>query len=143
MLRLAEVVEQLPSGFDSLRAEARAEGRRFLERLANDWASGTMQFDHAGEALFAAHIDDVLAAVGGLTIDPHVAGALRMRRFYVRAQFRRNGVGRALAEVLLERARWLNRPVTVNAAVGSVPFWEALGFVADAREGHTHILPTR
>ena len=36
----------------------------------------------------------VLAGVGGLTIEPVVPGALRLRRFYVRPSFRRAGVGR-------------------------------------------------
>jgi GNAT superfamily N-acetyltransferase len=141
MIRVERVIEELPAGFGALRAEARAEGYRHLERLAAEWEARTMRFDREGEVLMAAHMNGELAGIGGLTIDPSNAGALRMRRFYVRASFRGNGVGRSLAEDLLARARALGRPVTVNAAAGSVPFWQSLGFVQDAREGHTHILP--
>jgi GNAT superfamily N-acetyltransferase len=141
-MELELVTEDLPVGFDALRAEALAEGREFVERLAADWATHTNRFNREGEALLAAHVNDVLAGIGGLTIEPIMPGALRMRRFYVRASFRRGGVGRELASALLARARSANRAVTVNAAPESIAFWEALGFASDARDGYTHILNT-
>ena len=81
-VRLEPVVEALPAEFDQLRAESSAEGHRFLDRLANDWASGVMRFDRPGEMLLAAYSDDdMLVGVGGITVDPEVPEALRMRRF--------------------------------------------------------------
>ena len=139
VIHLGQVREELPAGFETLRAEARAEGYAFVERLANDWASQAIRFDREGEVLFAAYADDEFAAVGGLTIDPALPGTLRMRRFYVREQFRRCGIGRRLAKALLERAAAAGRPVTVNAGPGSAPFWQSLGFIPDARDGHTHL----
>jgi GNAT superfamily N-acetyltransferase len=136
--RLERVVVELPAGFETLQAEARAEGHRNLDRLAADWASGAIRFDRPGEALLVAYVGDELAGVGGLTVDPAATEAFRMRRFYVRKQFRRCGIGRRLAGALLERAVEGDRLVTVNAATGSVTFWEALGFVPDERAGHTH-----
>jgi GNAT superfamily N-acetyltransferase len=137
---LEAIGAELPTGYDALRAEAHAEGYRFLDRLADDWASGAIRFDRPGEALLAARCDDVLAGIGGLTVDPIVPGALRVRRFYVSAPFRWRGVGRRLASALLERALRKTPMVTVNAATGSILFWEALGFVTDPRDGHTHVL---
>ena len=137
--KLQRMIEELPAGFDALRAEARAEGYRFIERLAGDWVSGTSRFDREGEALLAAHVNGVLAGIGGLTIEPVVPDALRMRRFYVRLAYRRRGIGRKLATALLERARNASRLVTVNAAPASAAFWESLGFAPDARDGHTHV----
>jgi GNAT superfamily N-acetyltransferase len=142
-VQLERVVDGLPSGFESLRAEASAEGYRFVERLATDWTAGAIRFDQAGEALLVAHVGKELAAVGGLTIDPAMPEALRMRRFYVRKRFRRCGIGRRLALALLERAVAAARPVTVNAGSGSEPFWTALGFIPDPRDGHTHVLKQR
>jgi GNAT superfamily N-acetyltransferase len=137
-VRFQRVIDELPADFDNIRAEARAEGYRFLDRLAKDWASGAMRFDRPGEALLAAYSEGVLAAIGGITIDPMVPDALRMRRFYVRPAFRRTGIGREIAQALLKIAR--SAPlVTLNAAVESVPFWETLGFVPQARNGHTHV----
>jgi GNAT superfamily N-acetyltransferase len=139
-LRLERVVDELPEGFEALRAEALAEGHVFVERLAADWNSHTMRFDRAGEALLAAYANDGLAGIAGLTLEPVVAGALRMRRFYVRPSYRRRGIGHNLAAELLVQAGSAGKPVTVNAAPASFSFWESLGFVPDRHDGHTHIL---
>jgi GNAT superfamily N-acetyltransferase len=138
-VRFEAVVDKLPADFEAMRAEARGEGYAFLDRLANDWASGAIRFDRPGEALLAAYSDGVLAAIGGITIDPVLPDALRMRRFYVRSAFRRIGIGREIAQVLLERASRSVRVVTLNAAVDSVPFWEAVGFAPQVLDGHTHV----
>jgi GNAT superfamily N-acetyltransferase len=139
-MRLERVITELPAGFDLLRAEARAEGYRHVDRLADEWRTGTMRFDRQGEALIAAHLGGDLAGLGGLTIDSSQPGALRMRRFYVRTPFRRAGIGRAIAEDLLAQARAFGRPVTVNAGAGSEPFWLSLGFVSEVCNGHTHVI---
>ena len=139
-MRLERVITELPAGFDLLRAEARAEGFRHVDRLADEWKAGTMRFDRQGEVFIAAHLHEDLAGLGGLTIDPSQPDALRMRRFYVRAPFRRAGIGRAIAEDLLAQARAFGRPVTVNAGAGSEPFWLSLGFVSEVCNGHTHVI---
>jgi GNAT superfamily N-acetyltransferase len=140
MIRLERVIGALPSGFEAMQAEARAENHTMLDTLANEWDFGKTRFDRPGEALYAAYLDGDLAGIGGLTLEPTIPGALRMRRFYVYRRFRRTGVGRTLALALLDaRAGWA---VTANAAVGSESFWEALGFVPVQRDGHTHLLPS-
>src|SRR5262245_61946736 len=126
-IKLEPVIEELPAGFEALRAEARAEGFRQIERLTTDWETRTTPFDRKDEALLAARLNDVLAGIGGLTVEPVVAGALRMRRFYVRPAFRRSGVGLQLATALLARVI-PGRLITVNAAPASFPFWESVGF---------------
>jgi len=138
-LELKPVLDALPAGFDVLRAEALAEGFRQVERLAADWDAGRIRFDRDGEALLAARLNGVLVGIGGLTIEPVVAGALRMRRFYVRPAFRRIGVGRQLVTALLAGLDD-DRSITVNAAPASIAFWESVGFNPDPRDGHTHIL---
>jgi GNAT superfamily N-acetyltransferase len=140
---MVPVVERLPAGFDMLQQNARAEGHRNMDRLVEDWASGAQRFDAAGEALLAALVAGELAGIGGITADPTMQGALRMRRFYVRALFRRHGVGRRLAETLIARVR-PGVHLVVNAGTQQAArFWEALGFMPDQRDGHTHTLPWR
>ena len=140
-MQFDRVIDNLPPGFDEMRAEASAEGYRHLERLALDWASGAMRFKGEGEALLAAHVQGALAAIGGLTIEPVVPGAFRMRRLYVREPFRRQGIGRRLAAALLEPALARGAVVTVNAGnIDAVPFWIGLGFTPDLQDGHTHVL---
>jgi GNAT superfamily N-acetyltransferase len=143
LLHLAQITDALPAGFETMRAEARAEGYRFLERLATDWAAHMTRFDATGEALLAAFLDVEPAAIGGMTIDPFIPGALRMRRFYVRPRFRRRGIGKSLAAALLERAAATGRPITVDAPAAAFAFWEALGFRHDPRAGHTHLRDPR
>jgi GNAT superfamily N-acetyltransferase len=139
MIRLERVVDALPLGFDAMQAEARGEGHTMLDTLAREWASGANRFDRVGEALFAAYARDNLAGIGGLTQEAATLGALRMRRFYVRAPYRRFGIGRTLATALLA-GREAGQPITANAALGSETFWKALGFQPDRHDGHTHIL---
>jgi GNAT superfamily N-acetyltransferase len=138
-LELQPVRDALPAGFDALRADALAEGFRQVERLAADCEAGGTRFDRDGEALLAVRLHGVLVGIGGLTIEPVVPGALRMRRFYVRPAFRRIGVGRHLVTALLAHVDG-DRSITVNAAPASIAFWESLGFNPDPRDGHTHIL---
>jgi GNAT superfamily N-acetyltransferase len=137
---LLPVLTELPTGFDSLRSDARSDGHTNMERLAADWASGANRFAAEGEALLAAFVAGELAGVGGMTIDPTCPEALRLRRFYVRPRFRRHGVGRGLALALMDQARPLTNHLVLNAETElATRFWEALGFVADPRDGHTHI----
>jgi GNAT superfamily N-acetyltransferase len=144
MVQFVQVVDDLPFGFEVMRAEARAESYRHLERLAADWASRATRFDGVGEALLAAYVKGSLAGIGGLTSEPAVPGAFRMRRFYVRPLFRRQDVGSKLALVLVERALRIGRLVTVNAGNVDAPaFWEKLGFIPSLRDGYTHALHLR
>jgi len=136
-MRLERVVGSLPAGFAGFQAEARAGGHSMLDTLAAEWSSGAMRFVRPGEMLLAAYVDDVLAGIGGLTQEPAIPGALRMRRFYVAFAYRRCGIARALVDALLRQA--LTKTITCNAAAGSEAFWEALGFVPDRRDGRTHI----
>jgi GNAT superfamily N-acetyltransferase len=137
MIRLRHVVDTLPPGFDGLREAARGEGHRMLDTLATAWESRAQRFTQPGEVLLAAYIGDELVGIGGLTLETSIAGAMRMRRFYVAPAHRRAGVGRALATTLLAGASGIS--ITVNAAAGSEAFWESFGFVPEHRDGHTHI----
>jgi GNAT superfamily N-acetyltransferase len=139
MIRLERVIDAFPDGFATLRDDARRDGHHMLDTLATEWASRATRFDKPSEALYAAYADEVLAGIGGLTKEPAILGALRLRRFYVRVACRRLGVGRALAEKLLEEGGRTSLTLTANAAAGSEAFWEALGFVPDRRDGRTHI----
>lgn len=140
MIRLERVVDTLPAGFEALRVEARGDGYSMLDTLVREWTSGATRFERPGEALIAAYSGDALAGIGGMTLEPALPGALRMRRFYVALAYRRHAVGRTLATALLDEARRQECAVTCNAAGGSERFWEALGFAPDRRDGWTHLL---
>ncbi len=140
-MKLVRVGAALPDGFDALRDEARGQGYGMLDRLARDWDGGADRYTREGEALLAAFVDGALAGIGGLTHDPVLADALRMRRFYVGQRFRRLGVARHVAAALLALPRGSRALITVNAGTPRAPaFWEALGFVRVNGASHTHVL---
>jgi putative acetyltransferase len=65
--------------------------------------------EYAGPSgqLLLAYVGDALAACGGLRAlpDADYANACEMKRLYVRPAFRRFGLGRTLAEALMDEAR--------------------------------------
>ena len=135
-------VTSLPDGLDLLRAEAAAEGYRNMESLFGEWQDGSSRFNRPGEMLTIANVDGELAGIGGVTQDFVDPAALRMRRFYIRAPYRRLGVGRAIAGFVLDAIKPLGRPIVVHAETAQASaFWEAMGFIRIVRENTTHVLP--
>lgn len=138
---IIERITELPIEFDRLRAEARAEGFDHIETLWRQWHEDNKRFDRPGEMLVVALSGENLAGIGGITEDFVDPGWLRMRRFYVRPQYRRHGAGKAIAEYLLERALPLNRPIVLYTETSEgAAFWQALGFVPIERAKTTHAL---
>lgn len=122
--------------------EATRHGIRNVATLRSDWASGAQRFDGVGERLLLAWSEGRVVGVGGLTRCPHVAGAHRVRRFYVAAAARRRGVAKALAEELLAVGFEHTGTITCNAraSAAAAPFWESLGFEPVDIDGITHVL---
>jgi ribosomal protein S18 acetylase RimI-like enzyme len=140
MVTISDVTDELPAGFELLRHAAEGEAYDMMATLAREWADGSNRFDRAGEALVAAFDGELLVGMGGIRQDPYVPGALRMTRFYVRPSYRRHRIGWQIAAALLERPETQGRTITLNAPHSEAArFWEALGFMRDARDGHTHV----
>jgi GNAT superfamily N-acetyltransferase len=140
-MHVEHVISALPAGFQTLRAEAAAEGFIHVDLLWSEWESGANRFTRPGERLLAAWSGSDLAGVGGITVDPTVPDGLRMRRFYIRPSFRRAGAGRMLAAALLVHARPFGKDIALFAPYpSSAAFWEAMGFTPDACDEHSHIL---
>jgi GNAT superfamily N-acetyltransferase len=135
---LVTVSTTLPDDVDILQRAAAAEGIPLVARMISEWHSGVQRFSGAAECLLVARVGGHLAGVGGLTRDPVVPAALRMRRFYVLPRYRRLGLAKMLVEALLAQAP---QDISIGVNVGpaaAVPFWEAVGFVAVHRDGITH-----
>lgn len=138
MVHLVRIEDELPVGFEALRAEADAEGHRHMSRLAAERAETPELFI----ALLAAFDDGELLGIGGMTAEPGDASAIRMRRLYVTQAARGRGVARAIANALLNEALGQTRLVTVHAGnPGAERFWEAMGFapVADRPWSHQFV----
>jgi len=135
---------QLPiPGLEDLHAEAQSQGYHFLDTLIDDWASGAIRFDHPGEALFGVFEDGTLIAIGGLTIDPFLPSANlgRIRRVFVRAASRNQGVGQALMRALIGHARRTFPAVRLRAEnADAARLYERLGFLPIDDPNASHIL---
>ncbi|MCV9946043.1 MULTISPECIES: GNAT family N-acetyltransferase [unclassified Rhizobium] len=133
--------DRLPREIADLESEARQEGHRHVARLIDEWSIGDNRFEHHGERLLGAYVDDVLAGIGGMTVETAMSGALRMRRFYIRRAMRGRGIGRMLAMAPLDHASSFCTVVTVHAGNDDAArFWESLGFQPYGRDGYTHLL---
>jgi ribosomal protein S18 acetylase RimI-like enzyme len=126
---VSTVCKSLPEDFDLLRTASRSEGYECLERLQCEWQTGVQQFQHFGEMLAIVRIDTQIAAIEGISRDPKVPDAYRMRRFYVLGSYRRMGLGRLLVQRLLEQDGLDEKLITVHAGdEGAQKFWQAMGF---------------
>jgi GNAT superfamily N-acetyltransferase len=133
--------DPLAGGVMPLAEVARQEGYSHILRIAEEWSSGINRFERRGESLLGAHDQGQLIAVGGMTLEPTRPDWLRMRRFYVSRQYRGRGIGRRLAEHLLEHARSFTSVVTVHAGSDdATSFWQAMGFRPLTGESYTHTL---
>jgi GNAT superfamily N-acetyltransferase len=141
---------ELPiAGMNDLAAEARSQGYPFLERLERDWSTGANRFSGPGEALYAAFARSAqeapgqLIAVAGLNQDPFLddPGICRLRRVYVRAAWRNQGVGRALIAFILADARRHFRIIRLRAENrDAARLYKRLGFEPIPDANATHIL---
>src|SRR5688572_6670308 len=94
-----EQVNDLPAdAFDHLVAPSKREGWRYVQRLAEEWASGANRFDQLGEVLLVARVEGKIVGVCGLNIDPYTGDPTigRVRRLYVHPDYRGQGLGREL-----------------------------------------------
>ena len=98
-----------------------------LASLPGDYAAPTGH-------LLLAYVDDELAGCGALRRlpDADYANACEMKRLYVRPAFRRLGLGRALAEALVDEARRAGYSVmlldTLDEMEAARELYAALGF---------------
>jgi GNAT superfamily N-acetyltransferase len=140
-----ERVSVLPeSEWTALVTESEADGFGFVRRLRDEWCSTRNRFDQPGEAFFAARIQGELVGVCGLSRDPYStkANVGRVRRLYVRKEFRRLGVGQLLVQAVVATARdhFTLLSLRTDNSIAS-RFYERQGFQPyPGLEGCTHLL---
>jgi GNAT superfamily N-acetyltransferase len=125
-----------------LRVAAAGEGFRFLDRLVDEWGSGTNRFDKPGELLIGAFRADSIIAVCGLNRDPYADRDEigRLRHLYVRPSARCCGVGSALVGHLLSRAEEAFRVVRLRTATpGASALYIRHGFVLVTDPAASHV----
>ncbi|MFC4619104.1 GNAT family N-acetyltransferase [Camelliibacillus cellulosilyticus] len=129
---------------DSMIAESREEGFRFLDRLVADDQTGVNSFDKPGEVLYGVYLNDALIGIGGMNQDPYSPSPKvgRLRRFYIKKCFRRQGIGRMLVQQLLNDARTFFEVVVLRTDTEQADqFYQSLGFIkGDRFSNSTHYL---
>ena len=103
MHAIIQISEWPAAAIAELLAESEQEGFRFVRRAQDEWLSGANRFAKEGEALFGVFEGEHLVAIGGINRESGRCG--RLRRFYVRRDGRRKGIGRQLAHHVLAFAR--------------------------------------
>jgi GNAT superfamily N-acetyltransferase len=131
-----------PMQLSPLATEATADGHRMVARLIEEWITGENRFDKPGERTYLASLDGQICGVCGLNIDPF-AGDInvgRVRRLYVSASVRRQGIGSVLIERLVGDAMGHFRELHLRTHdTGASAFYESVGFMpVVAMEQCTH-----
>ena len=96
---IVQIREWPAAAIEGLLAESEQEGFRFVRRAKEEWLSGANTFSKEGEALYAVFEEERLLAIGGINRESARCG--RLRRFYVRREERRRGIGRQLVRHVL------------------------------------------
>ena len=104
-LRIERIAE-LPRDFGELVALSLREDFAAMQRMREDWDSGTNRFDRPGEVLYEARVGARLVGICGLNRDPYEQAddVGRLRHLYVDPKFRRRGVGRLLVSTIVKVA---------------------------------------
>jgi GNAT superfamily N-acetyltransferase len=119
-----------------------AEGFRFVKRLAEDVGAARVQLDSPCEFFLGCVEEGRLVGVGGITPDPYVSDSSvgRLRHLYVRPEWRRRDVGRALVADLEARAAHCYSRLRLRTDTPvAARFYENLGFEAIESDSATHL----
>jgi GNAT superfamily N-acetyltransferase len=137
-----ERVRILPPDLDELIALSLGENFPAIQVMRDEFLSGINRFEAAGEAMYVARAGERLAAIGGVNRDPYSPdpALARLRRLYVRPEFRRQAVARRLVTRLLEHARTSFDRVRLRTLREDADrFYVAIGFERVAGDPHaTH-----
>jgi GNAT superfamily N-acetyltransferase len=139
-MRIVQIREWPTAAIEELLAESEEEGFRFVRRAQAEWLSGANTFSGEGEALFAVYENERLAAIGGINRESKRQG--RLRRFYVRREQRRTGIGRKLVQHVLDFAsgHYVRVGLCCDTEVAD-RFYCSAGFSrTDSEPGITHVV---
>ncbi|WP_051556635.1 GNAT family N-acetyltransferase [Alkalihalobacterium bogoriense] len=116
-----------------LKEQSKAEGFRFVERVEEEYKTGENQFSNRGEALFGVFSEkEELVALAGLNKDPHSNDSTigRVRRFYIKQEVRRMGIGRLLINrIIMEAKLYFHTLILYTDTREADAFYQSVGFI--------------
>ena len=137
---IVQIHEWPAAAIEGLLAESEQDGFHFVRRAKEEWLSGANTFSKEGEALFAVFEKERLLAIGGINHESARNG--RLRRFYVRREARRRGIGRQLVQHVLAFASRNYSRVGLRCDTDAADrFYRAVGFSRTYSDpGVTHVI---
>ena len=124
-----------------------AEGFLFLDRLAQDWATGKNRFDGEQESLYKIQVEGQVIGIGGINRSPYTDDEKvgRIRRFYIHPEYRRQGIGASLiTRIIADHGRHYQRITLRTDHANAAKFYESLGFTKSAtsiNDTHQMVMP--
>ncbi|MEQ2528430.1 GNAT family N-acetyltransferase [Bacillaceae bacterium CLA-AA-H227] len=140
-----QIKNLLDFDLNRLLEQSKEESFRFVERLVNDYKTGSNTFNHFGEGLFGVFNEEgVLVAIGGLNKDPFSKerNIGRLRRFYVIKEYRRKGIGDLLVSKIIEEAKRYYKVLVLHTDTEQADkFYTCIGFIkADVYPNSSHYM---
>lgn len=134
-------IHNLPANIDTLVNESVDQRFRAIEKLKQNFNSGNNTFDKAGEALFAAYIDNTLIGICGLNSDPYINSNTtgRVRHLYVLLAYRNQQVGKQLVKAVEQHATCYFKSLRLYTdSDGASLFYTKLGYQIQNGEHVSH-----
>jgi GNAT superfamily N-acetyltransferase len=143
-IQIHPIQELQPQAWQMLLKTSLDEGYDFIQKLCDEYATGTNRFDAPGAILLGASLNDELIAVGGVHSDPYLQTTTigRVRHVYVLPEYRRQGLGKELMLALIQHARTHFETLTLRTPTAhGDSFYKSLGLTDEPRfENATHWL---
>jgi GNAT superfamily N-acetyltransferase len=139
-MQIREIL-QIGPDIQTLATVASEQGFGSVRRLVDEHLSGDNRFDLDGEVLFGVYADQTIVGIGGLNVDPYESGRRigRLRRFYVKPELRRYGVGTKLLRRIEERANGQFPSLQLFApSEAAGKFYESFGYTRQFRHKVSH-----
>jgi GNAT superfamily N-acetyltransferase len=129
---LKQIDNLLQIDMNHLVKESKEEGFRIVERLVEDYKSGSNAFNKLGEVLYGVFDKEgKVVAIGGINVNPYTGEGRvgRLRRVYVSKDYRRIGVGKLLLGKLVSCAKEHFEILVLNTNTEQADrFYTAFGF---------------
>ena len=139
MIEIQETKDFPFAAFSELLAESEEAGFRFLKSLKEDWLNKSNRFDQEGEGLFLLWKASELIGIGGINRDPYRQNKQvgRLRRFYIKADHRHQGLGALLLQyILAEKGKSFQEIQLYTDTASAAKFYEKEGFERVFQNSH-------
>lgn len=131
------------SAISHLVESSQNEGFRHMARLVNEYRMGINTFSQEGEVLFVVVDEEEYIGICGLNREVSVnEGIGRIRRLYVKPEYRNKGIGKELIKAVIKEGKpYFKRLVLKTDNEKAYAFYKTLGFnETDGMENQSHYI---